>query len=79
MLLLGDRFLTLRRTLRVLACVRALSGHTTPGIIVTGVRADRLGSVVITASYSSGVTTSAALDRGSLQHVLTARQVIGPF
>ena len=52
---------------------------TTPGIIVTGVRADRLDSVVITASYSSGVTTSAALYRGSLQHVLTARQVIGPF
>ena len=46
-----------------------------PGIVVTGVRADAPhdASVVVTASYVSDGTTSAALYRGSLEDLATAQ------
>ena len=43
-----------------------------PGVVVTGVRAESLGTVVITASYNSNGTTQSGLYRGTLQSVLEA-------
>lgn len=43
-----------------------------PGLVVTGVRADSLTTVVITASYNSGGTTQSGLYQGTLQGALKA-------